>query len=102
MLTVMIVSDKLTLDRAAMKDRSTSHLRIYVGGLTDSATVDGLYDHFISYGQINGIVINRGFGFVQFEDEECVQKAVNSANGSMYQGKSLTVKRAQTNSDKSK
>ncbi|XP_026737866.1 nuclear receptor coactivator 5 [Trichoplusia ni] len=91
------MADKLTLDRHAMKDRSTSHLRIYVGGLIETATVDELYEHFIQFGQINGIVINRNFGFVQFEDESSAQEAINKANGSIFQGRSLNVKTAQTN-----
>lgn len=80
-----------------MKDRATSHLRIYVGGLLESANVDELYDHFIQFGQINGIVINRNFGFVQFEDEASAQEAIIKGNGSIFQGKSLNVKTAQTN-----
>ncbi|KAJ8713586.1 hypothetical protein PYW07_013956 [Mythimna separata] len=91
------MADKLTLDRHAMKDRSTSHLRIYVGGLQESANIDELYEHFIQFGQINGIVINRNFGFVQFEDESSAQEAIIKGNGSMFQGKSLNVKTAQTN-----
>nr|XP_049706373.1 nuclear receptor coactivator 5 isoform X1 [Helicoverpa armigera] len=91
------MADKLTLDRHAMKDRATSHLRIYVGGLQDSATIDELYEHFIQFGQINGIVINRNFGFVQFEEESSAQEAISKANGSIFQGKSLNVKTAQTN-----
>ncbi|KAJ8716012.1 hypothetical protein PYW08_013297 [Mythimna loreyi] len=91
------MADKLTLDRHAMKDRSTSHLRIYVGGLQESANVDELYDHFIQFGQINGIVVNRNFGFVQFEEESSAQEAILKGNGSIFQGKSLNVKTAQTN-----
>lgn len=80
-----------------MKDRATSHLRIYVGGLLESATVDELYEHFIQFGQINGIVINRNFGFVQFDEESSAQDAILKANGSIFQGKSINVKTAQTN-----
>lgn len=80
-----------------MKDQATSHLRIYVGGLQESATLQELYDHFIQFGQINGIVINRNFGFVQFQDESSAQEAITKGNGSIFQGKSLNVKTAQTN-----
>ncbi|CAH2039482.1 unnamed protein product, partial [Iphiclides podalirius] len=93
--------DKLTLDRHAMKDRATSHLRIYVGGLTDKATVEELYDHFIHFGQINGIIVNRNFGFVQFEKETSAQEAIAKSNGSIFQGKTLCVRTAQT-TDKSR
>ncbi|CAH0398829.1 unnamed protein product [Chilo suppressalis] len=94
------MADKLTLDRHAMKDKSTSHLRIYVGGLTDKTTVDDLYEHFIQYGQINGIITNRNFGFVQFETEKSAQEAITRGNGSNFQGRSITVRTAQTNPEK--
>ncbi|XP_063382426.1 nuclear receptor coactivator 5 [Cydia fagiglandana] len=96
------MADKLTLDRHAMKDRSTSHLRIYVGGITENATVDDMYDHFIQYGQINGIVVNRNFGFVQFETEASAKQAIASADGSIFMGKNINVRTAQTNPDKAR
>lgn len=83
-----------------MKNRATSHLRIYVGGLTESATVDELYEHFIQFGQINGLIVNRNFGFVQFETEAQAQDAISKADGSVFQGKTLSVRTAQTNADK--
>ncbi|KAG6444769.1 uncharacterized protein LOC115440050 [Manduca sexta] len=90
------MADKLTLGRLAMKDRSTAHLRVYVGGLTEKDTVDEVYEHFIGYGQINGIIVNRNFGFVQFELESSAQDAIAKANGRMFKGKILSVKTAQT------
>lgn len=84
-----------------MKDRTTSHLRIYVGGLTDRATVEELYEHFIRFGQINGIIVNRNFGFVQFEKEASAQEAIAKSDGSVFQGKTLSVRTAQT-TDKSR
>ncbi|CAG4962569.1 unnamed protein product [Colias eurytheme] len=87
------MSENLTLDRNAMKDKSTAHLRIYVGGLSEDHTeVDDLYNHFIAYGQIDGIVVNRVFGFVQFHNESSAQEAINKANGSMFQGRKITVR----------
>ncbi|XP_059053758.1 nuclear receptor coactivator 5 isoform X2 [Achroia grisella] len=94
------MADKLTLDRQAMKDRSTSHLRIYVGGIPDNTTVEQIFDHFTTYGKINGIVTNRNFGFVQFEEESSVQDAIAKGNGTTFQGKTLTVRTAQQNSEK--
>lgn len=94
------MADKLTLDRAAMKNRATSHLRIYVGGLPDITSVDELYEHFIKYGQINGIIINRNFGFVQFEEESSAQEAIAKGNGSTFKGKNLIVRTAQTTEKK--
>lgn len=80
-----------------MKDRATAHLRIYVGNLADKTTVEELYEHFITYGQINGIVINRNFAFVQFEEESSAQEAIAKGNGSVLKGKILIVRTAQSN-----
>ncbi|CAH0729899.1 unnamed protein product, partial [Brenthis ino] len=94
------MADKLTLDKQAMKDPATAHLRIYVGGLTDDANIDDLYNHFIEYGQIDGIIINRIFGFVQFQEESSAQEAIKKANGSVLQGRKITVRTAQRNGPK--
>ncbi|XP_045450571.1 nuclear receptor coactivator 5 [Melitaea cinxia] len=94
------MADKLTLNKHAMKDKATAHLRIYVGGLTDDANVDELYNHFIEYGEIDGIVINRIFGFVQFRQESSAVEAIKKANGSVFQGKTITVRAAQRNGPK--
>ena len=83
-----------------MKDPFTAHLRIYVGGLTDDAEIDELYNHFIEYGPITGIVINRIFGFVQFQQESSAQEAIKKANGSVLQGKKITVRTAQRHGPK--
>ncbi|XP_073947019.1 nuclear receptor coactivator protein neosin [Choristoneura fumiferana] len=96
------MADKLTLDRQAMKDRSTSHLRIYVGGITENATIDDLYERFIQYGQINGIVVNRNFGFVQFDTEASAKLAIADADGSVFQGKNINVRISQSNPDKAR
>lgn len=94
------MTDKLTLDRHDMKDRSTSHLRIYIGSLPDNASIDDIYEHFITYGKINGIITNRNFGFVQFAEESSAREAITKANGSTFQGNRIIVKTAQTNTDK--
>ena len=83
-----------------MRDLATAHLRIYVGGISTKATIENLYEHFSPCGKINGIVINRNFGFVQFETEESAQDAIAKFNGSMFNGSTITVRTAQTNVEK--
>lgn len=79
-----------------MKNRATAHLRIYVGGITERATLEELYEHFSPFGQITGLIYNRSFGFVQFENESSAQEAIAKADGSIFQGKSLCVRTAVT------
>lgn len=91
-----IFADSLTLNRQDMKDPSTAHLRIYVGGLIDKPSLDELYDHFSPYGKINGIIVNRNFGFVQFDTEAQAHEAIAKCDGSVFKGKTLSVRTAQT------
>ncbi|XP_052741738.1 nuclear receptor coactivator 5 [Bicyclus anynana] len=91
------MADKLTLDKQQMKDRATAHLRIYVGGIKEETDVDDLYNHFIEYGQIDGILVSRVFGFVQFNQESSANEAIAKANGSMLMGKKITVRPANIN-----
>ncbi|KPI97276.1 Nuclear receptor coactivator 5 [Papilio xuthus] len=77
-----------------MKNRATAHLRIYVGGITERATLEELYEHFSPFGQITGLIFNRSFGFVQFENEASAQEAIAKGDGSIFQGKSLCVRAA--------
>lgn len=77
-----------------MKQKSTAHLRIYVGALSDNTTVEELYDYFIQYGKIDGIIVNRNFGFVQFAEESSAQDAIKKANGSVFKGKNIPVRAA--------
>ncbi|XP_022122243.2 nuclear receptor coactivator 5 [Pieris rapae] len=87
------MADMLTLGRSAMKDRSTAHLRIYVGGIMeDDSSIEEVYNHFIPYGPIDGIIINRMFGFVQFRNESSAQDAISKADGSIFKGRKLNVK----------
>lgn len=88
------MADNLTLDRIDMKQKSTAHLRIYVGALSDNTTVEELYDYFIQYGKIDGIIVNRNFGFVQFAEESSAQDAIKKANGSVFKGKNIPVRAA--------
>lgn len=87
------IPDKLTLGRHAMREKSTAHLRIYVGGIMDDDTSkEDVYNHFIPYGPIDGIVINRVFGFVQFQNESSAHEAIAKADGSTFKGRKLSVK----------
>lgn len=78
-----------------MKDKATAHLRIYVGNISDKVTEVDLYDHFKEYGTVTGIVVNRNFGFVQFEEEASAQAAISKGNGVVIQGKNINVRASQ-------
>ena len=55
--------------------------------------------HFSKYGQIVSVSVpiknennmNRGFGFVEFENKEDAQKAIDQMNGNKFKGRTVVV-----------
>ena len=68
---------------------------LYVGGLDNSVTEEVLYAAFIPFGDIKEVNIpkdfaegtNRGFGFVDFEEEEDAAAALDNMDGAELFGK---------------
>ncbi|XP_076286055.1 nuclear receptor coactivator protein neosin isoform X3 [Lasioglossum baleicum] len=82
-----------------LKDPATVNCRIFVGHLqTDDMTKHELEEHFSKYGKVIGSAINRGFGFVQFEEEQSAQKAIQNENGAMFKGRRIDVRPAKKDS----
>lgn len=80
-----------------MRDPSTAPSRIYVGNLPDVITTAELTNQFSKHGTIRGIVINRGFGFIQFLNDNSATSAIQQENGLFYQGRKLSVRTAVKN-----
>lgn len=75
-----------------LKDPATVSSRIFVGHLqTDDMTKVELEEHFSKYGTVVGSSINRGFGFVQFEEEQSAQKAIQNEDGAMFKGRRIGI-----------
>ena len=76
--------------------------RIYVGGLPYSATDQDLEEMFARSGTVISAQVvsdrysgqSKGFGFVEMENEAEADAAINSLNGTMMNGRSLTVNEA--------
>ncbi|XP_017887600.1 homeobox protein 2-like isoform X2 [Ceratina calcarata] len=78
-----------------LKDPATVSSRIFVGHLqTDDMTKHELEEHFSKYGTVIGSLIHRGFGFVQFEEEQSAQKAIQNEDGAMFKGRRIDVRPA--------
>ncbi|KYN41476.1 Nuclear receptor coactivator 5 [Trachymyrmex septentrionalis] len=85
-----------------LKDPATASSRIFIGHLqTDDITKLELEDHFAKYGTIIASVINRGFGFVQFEEEQSAQNAIQKENGAMFKGRRIDVRPAKKDNQSS-
>ena len=74
--------------------------KAYVGNLPCGVTEDALSDFFTSYGPVTEIFIARdfdgkdkGFGFVTFENEEDMNKAIEATNGEFFQGRRIAVRK---------
>ncbi|KAK6185504.1 hypothetical protein SNE40_007722 [Patella caerulea] len=69
--------------------------RIFIGRLPAGYTKEELSDYFKRYGPILDVIChNKGYGFVQFSNEENAKTAVENERGSMIKGNKVDVKMA--------
>ena len=76
--------------------------KLYVGNLSYSTDKDGLERIFSEYGTLVSATVivdkqtgnSKGFGFVEFEDDTCAQKAVSAINGKEVDGRRIRVSEA--------
>jgi RNA recognition motif-containing protein len=79
---------------------------LYVGNLSFQTTADDLLQAFGQYGTVTRAQIiedretgrSRGFGFVEMSDG--ADKAIESLNGSQFQGRTLTVNESKPREDR--
>ncbi len=73
--------------------------KLYVGNLPYTINSDQLGTVFAEYGQVVDAVVitdkmsgrSKGFGFVEFADEESAKKAIDAMNGKELEGRNLVV-----------
>lgn len=76
--------------------------RLFVGGLSYSATSDQLKDLFSQVGTVVSANVimdkysgqGKGFGFVEMTTEEEAQKAIDTLNGTELEGRKIAVNEA--------
>jgi len=76
--------------------------KIFVGGLNRDTKDQGLQDAFAHFGDITEAKViqdrdsgrSRGFGFVTFDAEDAVQKAITEMNGTELDGNTIKVDQA--------
>lgn len=76
--------------------------KLYVGGLNYDTTEDGLREAFAQAGQVVSATIildrmsgrSKGFGFVEYGNDEEAQAAIDMWNGKELDGRRLTVNEA--------
>lgn len=82
-----------------MRDPTTANCRVYVGNTKEGVTTPDLTAHFSKHGNILGVTLNRGFGFIQFSTEASATAAIQQENGSFFQGRKLIVRTAVKNNN---
>ena len=81
----------------------TEEKKLFVGGLPWRMTNDELRDMFAEVGEVTDAFIprdretgrSRGFGFVEFANQEDAQAAIEKFDGMEYDGRNLNVNFAQ-------
>ncbi len=76
--------------------------KLYVGNLPDSATEQDLSDKFAAYGTVESVKLitdrdtgrSRGFGFIEMASDAEAQAAIDSLDGTNYEGQSMQVNEA--------
>lgn len=76
--------------------------KLYVGGLPYKTTNDELSAYFSAAGAVTSATIimdkmtnrSKGFGFVEFENDEEATNAISMFDGKEYEGRTLTVNEA--------
>ena len=81
---------------------------IYVGNLVWDATADDLLALFQTYGAVARAQVitdretgrSRGFGFVEMDNDQEAQTAIDNLNGTPFRGRPLTVNEARPREDR--
>src|SRR3954471_1122111 len=89
-------------DRARTRKGSAMAKNIYVGNLVWDATADDLLSLFQQFGAVARAQVitdretgrSRGFGFVEMDNDEEAQRAIDGLNGTPFKGRPLTVNEA--------
>jgi|SRR5690349_5186826 RNA recognition motif-containing protein len=82
-------------------------MKLYVGNLSYSANEDELRELFSQYGTVESVAVitdrdtgrSKGFGFVEFNNDQEAQAAISGLNGKEMSGRSLTVSQARPKSE---
>jgi len=82
--------------------------KLYVGGLAYSVTDSQLQQVFASHGKVESAKVitdrdsdrSRGFGFVEMSTQEEAEKAIAALNGTLLEGRNLTVNLSRPREDR--
>lgn len=81
-------------DKQFMKNPATASSRIYIGNIAEYCVATDLEERFTVYGKILGLVLQRGFAFIQYQTDSQAQAAIRNEHGSMFCSRKLNVRQA--------
>jgi len=83
-------------------EQDSASMKLYVGNLPYNTTEDDLRTLFTQYGNVDSVAVitdrdtgrSKGFGFVEFGDDNEAKNAISALSGQQYGGRALTVNEA--------
>ena len=77
-------------------------MKLYVGNLPYNTSEEDLRNLFAQYGNVESVAVitdrdtgrSKGFGFVEFGDDNEARNAISALSGQEYGGRALTVNEA--------
>jgi len=93
---------------SSSREEGLFSMKLYVGNLSYTTSEDDLRDAFSPFGEVASAKVitdrdtgrSKGFGFVEFNDDDAARKAMSSMNGAELGGRSLTVNEARPQTDR--
>ena len=83
-------------------------MKLYVGNLPYSTSEEDLQELFAAHGTVTSVSLindretgrSKGFGFVEFENDEEAKKAIDALHGQEFGGRALVVNEARPKTER--
>jgi len=84
------------------KNKKVKKMKLYVGGINYNTTEDALREYFSGAGEVVSVSViidkmtnrSKGFGFIEYANEEDGKKAIEMFDGKEFEGRNLKVNEA--------
>jgi len=95
-------------DQSGSPEANITSKKLFVGSISDETTEDELKEYFAQFGNVTGVNLvtekdsdkRRGFGFVEFDDYDPVDKVVLRKDQHKLKGKKLILKKAMSKQER--
>lgn len=71
--------------------------QIFIARLHPRVTERDLKSKFEKYGDVRDVVLKKGYAFLNYEDPDCCEKAVEKMNGKEVEGQEIVVQHSSKN-----